>query len=723
MESHFIRLFLAVGLIASGCSDPAPPPTQPPAVEDVPDVHAETTDEGPATDPGPDTAENKPCVGAGCPGQACLEDSDCQVGSCVWHMGGKVCSGPCGESCPDGFECIEDACLSETPMLCRPCNEDADCGSAPCLDYGAQGRFCGAPCSPEVPCPGGFFCDAGQCKSDTDTCTCSAASIALGDKTVCTITNDLGSCSGERTCGDAGLSTCSATEPSADVCDGVDNNCDGTVDEVPCNDDNTCTSDSCAATGCVFDPQVGQACEDGDSCTAEQGACDGGGVCVSEPIDCDDGDPCTADTCLPGQGCVSVDTMLCACEVDDDCPPPEDRCLGMVKCTTTDEKPWLHCVQDPETAVVCVLAPDANPQCQEAECIPSTGECVYPAINEGEPCDAMSACQVDPKCVAGVCLGAPIVCTDGDDCNGVEVCDPTTSECVVTPPPPGCPLEVDAGPDVAIELGASATLTATASGGDGSYSFYWSSPGEAELEGQVVEVSPTSSQTWTLEVQDGLGASATDKVTVQVLGVPLSLCDWPQIKFDPAGQTQPAAIWIFDELCTTAVQTKNAKPSVLLSDVDFESGTLTGAFHVDTTDDDDLIGFVFGYQSENDFYLMDWKQGGQDFCTADVFEGVSLKHVKTAGEPLVCVDFFESLGTDKTETLVKAQPPGWKDFVTYQWTLSINEDKVVHITIHEGEKKLHDITHTLEEFSGGKFGFYNNSQDSVIYEFFKFTGP
>ncbi len=616
--------------------------------------------------------------------------------------------------------------VPETPepsTLCLPCVEDADCGLAPCLEYGGTGRFCGEACSVEAPCPSGFNCSSGQCRSTTGICNCTPLALETRASTVCSRSNEAGACLGERTCEADGLTECTAAEPAADLCDGLDNDCDGDTDDIACDDNKACTTDSCTQAGCAFEPLIGQACDDGDSCTAAVGECDAAGQCVAAEIDCDDGDPCTADTCVPVQGCVSVDTMLCTCQVDDDCPPPEDRCLGLVKCVLTDEKPWLHCVQDPTSAVVCALAPDADPVCQEAVCIPSTGECEYPAINEGGPCESGAACQTDPVCTAGVCLGTPIVCTDGDDCNGVELCDPATNECVDLPPALGCPLAAHAGPDVAVDPGQTVVLTGSATGGDGVYTYTWAAADEENIEGQSATLMPEITKTWTLIVEDGSGESAEDQVTVQVIGVPLSLCEWPTIAFDPDGHTQPLAQWVFDEACTQSTQVKNAKPSILLSDLDFEQGSLTGAFHVDTTADDDLIGFVFGYQDKGDFYLMDWKQGGQDFCTADVFEGVSLKRIQAGGEALVCTDFFESLGTSKTTVLVKAIPPGWKDFVTYQWTLTIDAEKVVTITIAEGEKILHELSHPLPEFAGGKFGFYNNSQDSVVYELFQFLGP
>ncbi|HXC50997.1 MAG TPA: putative metal-binding motif-containing protein [Candidatus Limnocylindrales bacterium] len=47
----------------------------------------------------------------------------------------------------------------------------------------------------------------------------------------CSISNGFGSCSGTRTCDGLGGATCSGPTPAAETCDGNDNNCDGNADE------------------------------------------------------------------------------------------------------------------------------------------------------------------------------------------------------------------------------------------------------------------------------------------------------------------------------------------------------------------------------------------------------------------------------------------------------------------------------------------------------------
>ncbi len=610
-----------------------------------------------------------------------------------------------------------------------------------------------------------------------------------GRATPCVIENALGACTGERTCIGAILSECTAETPAEDVCDGVDNDCDGVTDSTPCDDSNSCTADSCDGTnGCIHIPLLGEPCVDPDLCTLEAGLCSNDGTCSAEPIECDDTDPCTADTCISGTGCVFIDNEQCQCAVDDDCPPPADRCLGINRCVITAALPYFHCALDPTTEVICEPSPEDS-FCLASACEPATGLCIDTFQNQGAECaDPNPMCEAPSTCKDGACVeGLKLPCDDGNACT-TDVCDPMLG-CTFTPQPEdacvddnvctadlgcsptlgcmftdlatdcddgedctldtcdpitGCQhipqtdtccefgvseagfclpeLQVSAGPDQLVDVDAAITLTATATGGDSSYVYQWTNGMTIAGTGSELSLTATTTATFVVTVTDGVGNTASDSVTIQLKDTPLTLCDWDVVTFDPDGQTQPLAEWVFDSECTQASQILNAKPSVLLSPLDFESGTLTGQFRVETTADDDLIGFVFGWKNAANFYLMDWKQGGQTFCNASVFEGVSLKKVTGTELPLVCPDFFASQGTQNTNILQLAIPPGWDDFVTYQWTLTLNAGTAtIHIAAED--TLIHTFTAVLPDFSGGRFGFYNNSQDSVTYEYFQFVQP
>lgn len=181
-------------------------------------------------------------AGLGC---ECVEDSDCFDGLCVASGLGPVCATACDESCPDGYTCSEidddaigSVCL-DAHTMCQPCTQNADCESDEnlCVSYGDErGSFCGGECEENADCPVGYLCQDGTdsdgeevrvCIAEVGMCDCSQSAIDEGLFTIC----GLGECAIERTCTEDGLEICLPASGTDEVCDGLDNNCDGAIDE------------------------------------------------------------------------------------------------------------------------------------------------------------------------------------------------------------------------------------------------------------------------------------------------------------------------------------------------------------------------------------------------------------------------------------------------------------------------------------------------------------
>jgi hypothetical protein len=343
---------------------------------------------------------------------------------------GAACDGQDADLCKEGQIVCQGGklvCNDNTPSNVEICNGlDDDCnGTVDDGDPGGGGQ-CGS--SIGVCTPGTLHCRAGHvvceggntggpelCNGLDDDCNGVIDDAPTDVGQPCGPSN-VGECKfGQTICTNGALSCAGQVGPGAEICNGKDDDCNGTVDDHLVDTGQPCGSSTGVCTPGTFQCVGGNlACQGGnqggpEQCNGLDDDCNGiiddnvvgeGTPCTNGPLTCNNG----VNRCISG-AMVCVGGTTGGVEV---CNGIDDDCNGIID--------------------------DGDP-CHGGKC--ENGQCAAPCLAGEFPCPAGKVCDANNFCINDPCFGK----TCANDANGnLQTCNSANGSCQPLCETVTCPL-------------------------------------------------------------------------------------------------------------------------------------------------------------------------------------------------------------------------------------------------------------------------------------------
>ncbi|HSL82026.1 MAG TPA: PKD domain-containing protein, partial [Thermoanaerobaculia bacterium] len=232
-------------------------------------------------------------------------------------------------------------------------------------------------------------------------------------------------------------------------------------------------------------------------------------------------------------------------------------------------------------------------------------------------------------------------------------------------------------------------------------------------------------------VTDDDGATGCDTFTVTVENAAPVVVEEGDVDLRTwtAEHLAGAANWRVAADGRSVTQTLNTDPSVFYGPFTAIGVKLEGSIRVNTTADDDFIGFMLGFQPGDfsnpaaEYLMVDWKQGNQNAFGAFGRRGLAISRVRgvpTLGELWGHLDDPSNgpdHGVQELQRAFNRGASGWADRTTYTFTFETSPTRVRVFV--DGVLEL-DVDGSFQ--LGGRFAFYNFSQGDVTYNAFTSQG-
>ncbi|MEE2828529.1 MAG: MYXO-CTERM sorting domain-containing protein [Myxococcota bacterium] len=216
-----------------------------------------------------------------------------------------------------------------------------------------------------------------------------------------------------------------------------------------------------------------------------------------------------------------------------------------------------------------------------------------------------------------------------------------------------------------------------------------------------------------LNVVDGDGCDSSCQVEAGWECVPATFeLDFDEIVYDDSFHDNP--IWSISADQLTVTQSLNADPAVYVSTLPVLGVSMTFDLTVTTTEDNDFIGFVIGYEAGEstdpaaDWLLFDWKQNDQTWD--GFFAPAGLAFSRIQGPITSSYDLWSHQNNVvEMARAINLGSTGWADQTTYTIQIDYSLD-TFEIQV-DGQLEFSETG----RFFPGYFSFYNFSQAAIEY--------
>lgn len=214
-----------------------------------------------------------------------------------------------------------------------------------------------------------------------------------------------------------------------------------------------------------------------------------------------------------------------------------------------------------------------------------------------------------------------------------------------------------------------------------------------------------------------LTALALGVTGTTAMAAPVDLSSW----IENGNPNNGAGLWTLEAGNNAVKQSQNGTPTVFHNNQNSQGNALAGTIEVQTTIDDDFVGFVLGYQegeinsASADFWLIDWKQGDQSGQTA----GLALSHVfgdLTSTSTSVSGQWWQHDDpVNEKQRATTLGTTGWVNNTENTFDLIFTPDLIEVKVGGATELSYSSGNNGGVQFTDGAFGFYNFSQENVRY--------